>query len=72
MDGAQDSSWRCHCFNQLYFAAMPSYMVIDVDGLACYLHHPTVCDCHTRGQSFLSGAALSHRVPVGDDAFFGG
>jgi hypothetical protein len=27
----------------LYFAAKPSHVGVDVDRLACPLHHPTVC-----------------------------
>jgi hypothetical protein len=29
---------------RLYLAAKPSHMGIDVDGLACLLHHPTSCN----------------------------
>jgi hypothetical protein len=39
-------------------------MGVDLDRLACFLHHPTVYDHQTSGQSFLSGAALPHRVSV--------
>jgi hypothetical protein len=71
MDGARDDSWRRCRFAQLYLAAKSSHMGVDVDGLACPLHCPTVCDCQTRGQSFLSGAALSHYVAMGGGAFLG-
>jgi hypothetical protein len=37
---------------------------IDVDGLAC--------NRQSRGQSFLSGATLSHHAAMGDGAFPGG
>jgi hypothetical protein len=47
-------------------------MGVDVDGLAALLHRPTVCGHQTRGQSFLSGAALSHRTTVSGGAFPGG
>jgi hypothetical protein len=60
------ASWR-----QFYLAAKPSHMSVNVDGLAYPLHHPTVCICQTRGQGFLSGAALSHRVAVDSGAFLG-
>jgi hypothetical protein len=41
----------------LYLAAKPSHVGggVDVDGLACFLHHPTVY----RSQSFLLGATPS-------------
>jgi hypothetical protein len=55
----------------LYFAAKPSHVVVDVDGQAYPLHRPTVCSHQTRGQGFLSGAALSHHVEVGSGAFPG-
>jgi hypothetical protein len=45
---------------------------VDVDGLACPLHRPTVCGHQTRGQSFLLGAAISHRIAVGGGTFPGG
>jgi hypothetical protein len=45
---------------------------VDVDGLACPLHHRTVYGRQTRGQSFLSGAALFHHATVGGGAFLGG
>jgi hypothetical protein len=37
--------------------------------LAYFLHCPTVCDCQTREQSFLIGAAPSHCTEVGGGAF---
>jgi hypothetical protein len=67
----QDGSWRRRCFARLYLAAKPSHMGVDVDSLACYLHHPMVCGHQTSGQSFLSSAALSHRVTVGGGTFPG-
>jgi hypothetical protein len=45
---------------------------IDVGDLACYLYRPMVYGRQTRGQSFLSGVALSHHVAVGGGAFSGG
>jgi hypothetical protein len=57
---------------RLYLAAKTSHMGVDVDGLACPLHRPTVYYHQTRGQSFLSDAALSNRAAVGGGAFLGG
>jgi hypothetical protein len=55
----------------LYLAAKPSHVGADVDGLACFLHHPMVCS-HQRGcQSFLTGVSPSHYVVVGSGAFTG-
>jgi hypothetical protein len=72
VDSAHDGSWRRHHVARLYLAAKPSHMGVDVDGLAALLHRPTVCGHQTRGQSFLSGAALSHRTTVSGGAFLGG
>jgi hypothetical protein len=47
-------------------------MRIDVDGLACPLHHPMICGRQMRGQSFMSGAALSYHAVVGGGTFLGG
>jgi hypothetical protein len=69
MDGAQDGFLRRHCFTQLYLAAKPSHVGVDVDRLACPLHCPMVCDHQTRGQSFLSGVALSHHAAAGGGPF---
>jgi hypothetical protein len=44
----------------------------DVDGLACFLHRPTVYGCQTRGQSFPTGATPSRHAVVGSVAFLGG
>jgi hypothetical protein len=35
VDDVWDSSWRCCFMVWLYFAAKPSHMRVDVDGLAC-------------------------------------
>jgi hypothetical protein len=43
-----------------------------VDRLSCPLHHPTACSHQSRGQIFLSGAALSHRAIVGGGTFLEG
>jgi hypothetical protein len=52
--------------------AKPSHVVVNVDGLACPLHHPTVCGRQMRGQSFMSDVDLSHRTEVVGGAFPGG
>jgi hypothetical protein len=44
---------------------------VDVDGLACHLHHPMACG-QMRGQDFLSGVVLSCRVAVGGGTFLRG
>jgi hypothetical protein len=41
--GAQDGSWNRLCFIWHCLAAKPPHMGTDVDGLACYLHHPMIC-----------------------------
>jgi hypothetical protein len=69
VDGAPDGSWRCRCFAWSYLTAKPFHVGIDVDGLACPLHHPMVYDHQTRGQSFLLGAASSYRAIVGGGTF---
>jgi hypothetical protein len=48
------ASWR-----RLYLTAKPSQMVVDVDGLANPLHHPTTCSRQTRVQGYLSSVVLS-------------
>jgi hypothetical protein len=69
VNGAWDSSWRRHHVAWLYLAGKPSHMGADVDELAYLLHGPIVYDRQTRGQSFMSGAAQSHRAVVGGEAF---
>jgi hypothetical protein len=44
---------------------------VNVDGLACPLHCPTICSRQTREHGFLLGAALSHHAAVGGGAFLG-
>jgi hypothetical protein len=68
VDDARVGRWR-HSHDGLYLTAKPSHMGVDVDGLAYPLHRPMVCDHQTRGQSFLSDAALSHHAAVGSGAF---
>jgi hypothetical protein len=72
MAGAQDGSWSCRCFTWPFLAAKPSHVGADVDGLACFLHRPTVYGCQTRGQSFPTGATPSRHAVVGSVAFLGG
>jgi hypothetical protein len=54
-----------------YLLSLPTGGEGDVDELVCFLHHPMVCGCRTREQSFLIGAALSHHAVVGGAAFSG-
>jgi hypothetical protein len=50
VDVAQDGSWG-RCFTVwLYLSAKPSHVGVDVDGLACLLHHPMAYNRHMRGQ----------------------
>jgi hypothetical protein len=57
---------------QLCLISKPSHVGVDVDRLACPLHRPTVCGRPIRGQSFMSGVALSHHAAVGGGAFLEG
>jgi hypothetical protein len=50
VDDARVGYWRRR-HARLYLVTMPFHMGADVYGLACPLHHPTVCGCQTRGQS---------------------
>jgi hypothetical protein len=59
-------------WHRLYLAAKPSHVGADMDGLAYPLHHPTTYNHQTRGQSFLSGVALSYRAAVDGGTFLGG
>jgi hypothetical protein len=70
--GDRDSSWSCLRFIWLYLAAKPSHLGSDMDGLACSLHRPMVCGWLTWVQSFLIGAALSHRTALGGGTFLEG
>jgi hypothetical protein len=49
----------------------PSHVGVDVDGLACPLHHPTACSYQTREHGFLPGVVLSHCATVGSGALLG-
>jgi hypothetical protein len=55
----------------LYFAAKPSHVRVDVDGLASPLHRPMIHSRQTRGHGFPSGDALSHHAAMGGGAFLG-
>jgi hypothetical protein len=54
-----------------YLVAKSSHVGVDVDGLACPLHHCAACSHQTRGHGFLLGAILSHHVVVGGGALQG-
>jgi hypothetical protein len=43
----------------LYLTAKPSYVGVDVDGLAYPLHRPMVPSCETRGHGLLPDVVLS-------------
>jgi hypothetical protein len=60
------------CLTMLYLVAKPSHMEADLDGLAYYLHRPTVCSRQWGGQSFLTSTAPSRHVAVGGGVFSGG
>jgi hypothetical protein len=45
----------------LYLTTKPSHVGVDVDGLACSLHHPMACSRQTMGQGLLQGTVLSSR-----------
>jgi hypothetical protein len=61
------TSWR-----RLYLVARSSHVVVNVDRLACPLHHPMAYCHHMRGQGFLSGTVLSHHVAMGGGTFLRG
>jgi hypothetical protein len=51
-------------WHQLYLAAKPSHVGVDVDRLAYPLHRPMACYHQTRDQGFLSGTVLSCHVTM--------
>jgi hypothetical protein len=55
----------------LYLAAKPAHLGVDVDGLACPLHHPMVCDRQMRGEGLLPDVVLSHHCSGGGGTFPG-
>jgi hypothetical protein len=46
-------------WHQLYLAAKPPHVGVDVDGLAYPVHHPMACGHQMRGHGCLSGDVLS-------------
>jgi hypothetical protein len=56
---------------QLYLAAKPSHVGVDVYRIAGLLHCPIVCSHQMRGQGFLSCIAVSCHAVVGGGAFWG-
>jgi hypothetical protein len=71
VDDAWEGSQRCCFVICPCLAAKSSHVRVDVDGLACSLHHPTICNCQTRGWVFMSGTALSRHAAAGGGAFRG-
>jgi hypothetical protein len=49
-------------WHQLYLAAKPSHMGVNIYGLSCPLHRPTFCGCQTRVQSSWTGTILLYLV----------
>jgi hypothetical protein len=56
---AHDDSWRCSFAKQLYLAAKPSHIGVDVNGLACPLHWHMGHSCQSRGHGLSA-----RRYPV--------
>jgi hypothetical protein len=63
-DGCPGRFLELWCLTILYLGANPSHMAVDVNGLACSLHHPTVYNHQKGGQSFLTSTAPSCHVAV--------
>jgi hypothetical protein len=55
----------------LYMAAKPSHVGGNVDGLAYFLHRPTVYSHQRCGQIFLTGVAPSRHAAEGGGTFPG-
>jgi hypothetical protein len=72
MAGARDGSWSHLFFVWLCLAAKPSHVGVDVDVLACFLHHPTVCYQHKWVWCSLTGVAVSRQAATVGGAFSGG
>jgi hypothetical protein len=49
VDDTRDDSCRGSFMVWLYLVAKPSHVGIDVDGLSCPLHRPTIRSCQMRG-----------------------
>jgi hypothetical protein len=56
---------------RLYLVARSSHVVVNVDRLACPLHHPMAYCHHMRGQGFLSGTVFSCHVTASSGIFLG-
>jgi hypothetical protein len=59
------------CLVMLYLVAKPSHVKVDVDGLAYFLHCPTVHNSQRGGLCSLTGTVLSHCSAVGHGPFSG-
>jgi hypothetical protein len=64
VDDIRDGSWICCFAVLLYLAAKPTHVGVDVDELACPLHHPMAYGHQTRGQGLLRDDVLSCPVIV--------
>jgi hypothetical protein len=58
---------KCRCL-----AAKSSHVGVNMDGLACPLHHSMACSYQTRGRDIMLGAALSRHATAGGGTFLGG
>jgi hypothetical protein len=78
--GSRASLWRvpgtilevATTFSFTFLVAKPFHVGSDVDGLACFLHHPTVCGWQRWVQCFLIGATPFYHATVVDGAFLRG
>jgi hypothetical protein len=70
--GARNGSWSRLCLVWFCLATKPSHVRDNVDGLACFLHCPTVYGWQMWLQCSLTGATLSCRATAVDGAFSGG
>jgi hypothetical protein len=61
VDGARDDSWRGRFTVWHYLETKLSHVGVDVDGLACLLHRPTVHSYQMRVQGLPLGTILSYR-----------
>jgi hypothetical protein len=59
-------------WHQLYLAAKPSHVGVDVDRLAYPLHRPMAYYHQTRDQGFLSGTVMPCQVAMGGGVSPGG
>jgi hypothetical protein len=63
--------WPQHFLPFAWILSLPMW-VADVDGLACFLHRPTVYRYQLWVQCTLTGAALSRHALGVSDTFSGG